>query len=187
MKSPSTRTVVLLIAAMKATAFVPTLSFERKSFDLSMLPPTVQLNTAEPITRTTNNKDSADALLSTSIHSIPSIISTHAKEWLLPQPAFAADIAPPSNDEVQTLRSAFAAFYGANRDAQAAEPLLTQSIQAWERQAPDEKAGLYRVRGDCYMVLMKPLVAIQDYTTAINLLQGPGGDKADPSELPSAV
>jgi hypothetical protein len=29
---------------------------------------------------------------------------------------------------------------------------LNQVVDAWERQAPDERAALYRVRGDCYMV-----------------------------------
>lgn len=127
-------------------------------------------------------------------------ITKYAMEWIkentLPQPAFAADdmdvapivaSGPPTNAEIQLLRNAFAAFYGSNRDAQAAEPLLTQSIQAWERQPDDEKAGLYRVRGDCYMVLLRPSDAIQDYTTAITMLQGPGGAKADPTELPASL
>jgi hypothetical protein len=39
-----------------------------------------------------------------------------------------------------------------DRDLPRAEELLNQVIDAWQRQAPDEKAGLYRVRADCYVV-----------------------------------
>jgi hypothetical protein len=67
-------------------------------------------------------------------------------------PALAAESGPPTNDEINILRQAFAAFYGASRDASAAEQLLTTSIEAWQRQPPDEQVGLYRVRADCYMV-----------------------------------
>jgi hypothetical protein len=66
--------------------------------------------------------------------------------------AAAAPPGPPTNQEVSILQEAFAAFYGNERNVEAAEQLLTQSIEAWQRQAPDEQAGLYRVRGDCYMV-----------------------------------
>jgi len=109
---------------------------------------------------------------------------------LLPQPAFAeTDMAPspPTNSEITLLRQAFSTFYGANRDAEAAEPLLTQVIQAWERQSADEKAGLYRVRGDCYAALLQADKAIADYSTAIDLLKSPGGEKADPAELPASL
>ena len=34
--------------------------------------------------------------------------------------------------------------------------------------------------------LLRPEDAIKDYTQAIKLLEGPGGDMADPAELPSA-
>ena len=85
-------------------------------------------------------------------------------------------------------------------------------------QSSDEKAGLYRVRGDCYMVgntleiaasalqlpilifgtdspvpflirkaLVKPIEAEQDYSKAIEFLQGPGGEQADPTELPTSL
>ena len=67
-------------------------------------------------------------------------------------PAFAASADPPTKEEVSILREGFAAFYGANRDAVAAERLLSQTIVSWQRQPPDEQSGLYRVRGDCYMV-----------------------------------
>ena len=92
---------------------------------------------------------------------------------------------PPTKEEIATLRQAFAAFYGTDRNPAAAESLLTQSIEAWKRQPPDEQAGLYRVRGDCYMALLRPNDAIADYSTALKLLQGPGGSNADPAELPS--
>ena len=119
-----------------------------------------------------------------------------AKDWLastsfslLPEPAFAETEPPkpPTNGEVQLLRKAFATFYGASRDAEAAEPLLTEAIQAWERQSADEKAGLYRVRGDCYAALLQVDKAIADYTTAIDLLKSPDGEKADPAELPASL
>ena len=83
-------------------------------------------------------------------------VNRHVMAWLfentMPQPAFAAETSSPSKEEIQLLRNAFAAFYGTNRDPSAAEPLLSQAIQAWERQPNDERAGMYRVRGDCYMV-----------------------------------
>jgi tetratricopeptide (TPR) repeat protein len=85
------------------------------------------------------------------------------------------------------LREALASFYAVDRDVVKAEDLLSQAIEAWQRQAPDERAALYRVRGDCYMALLKPQEAQKDYTMAINLLEGPGGDLADPSELPAAT
>lgn len=58
----------------------------------------------------------------------------------------------PTNEEVVMLRQAFAAFYGVDRNLEQAENLFSQAIQSWQRQAPDERAGLYRVRGDVYMV-----------------------------------
>ena len=33
---------------------------------------------------------------------------------------------------------------------------------------------------------MRPQDANQDYTQAISLIKGPGGEKADPAELPAA-
>ena len=79
------------------------------------------------------------------------------KEWLKPEPAYAADIKsstqtkPPTAEEVDLLRGALGALYGEKNPVKA-EPLLNQAIVAWERQNPDEQAALYRVRGDCYMV-----------------------------------
>ena len=104
--------------------------------------------------------------------------------------AFAAEgeTGPPTNDEIITLQKAFAAFYGAQRDPQTALPLLDESIQNFLRQPPDERAGLYRVRGDCKMSLKNPSEAIEDYTTAIDLLRLPESkNKADPAELPASM
>lgn len=112
-------------------------------------------------------------------------LASGIRDWLV-APAYAADTAaPPSADEVKLLQSAFGAFYGA-RDAVKAEELLTRAISAWERQAPDERAALYRVRGDCYLKLQRAEDAVKDYDTTIRLLEGPGGDKADPDEVPAA-
>ncbi len=73
--------------------------------------------------------------------------------YLLIPPAYATEstIKPPTNAEIKLLREAFAALYG-ERNPEKAEVLLGEAITAWERQPPDEKAALYRVRGDCYMV-----------------------------------
>jgi tetratricopeptide (TPR) repeat protein len=116
------------------------------------------------------------------------VVTAAIHEFLAVPPAFAADIvAPPSPKEVALLQEALATFYGVNRDVVKAEDLLSQAIQAWQKQAPDERAALYRVRGDCYMALLKPQEAQKDYTLAIDILEGPGGDLADPSELPAAT
>mmetsp|Transcript_7180 Transcript_7180/g.10287 ORF Transcript_7180/g.10287 Transcript_7180/m.10287 type:complete len:438 (-) Transcript_7180:7-1320(-) len=108
------------------------------------------------------------------------------KNWLI-EPAYAADasVKPPTDVEIKLLREAFDAFYGQRNPAKA-EELLTKTISAWERQPPDERAALYRVRGDCYMGLMRADEAVKDYNVAIELLEGPGGEKADPSERPEA-
>mmetsp|Transcript_31623 Transcript_31623/g.74425 ORF Transcript_31623/g.74425 Transcript_31623/m.74425 type:complete len:434 (-) Transcript_31623:233-1534(-) len=96
--------------------------------------------------------------------------------------------APPTKNEILTLQKAFAAFYGTQRDPQAALPLLDESVRAFERQPADERAGLYRVRGDCQMALKNPTAAVEDYSTAIELLRLPEAkDKADPAELPASI
>jgi len=131
----------------------------------------------------------------------PTTLSDHVTEWISRQgkmanewigipPAFAAEgeIGPPTKDEIITLQKAFAAFYGAQRDPQAALPLLDESVQNFQRQPPDERAGLYRVRGDCKMALKNPTDAIEDYSTAIELLRLPESkNKADPVELPASI
>lgn len=88
-----------------------------------------------------------------------SVLDDGIKSWIqdniLVPPANAAASAnapPPTKDEIKLLREAFAAFYGVERDSTLAERLLSQAIDAWQRQPPDEQAGLYRVRGDVYMV-----------------------------------
>jgi hypothetical protein len=60
---------------------------------------------------------------------------------------------PPTNEEIKLLREALGAIYG-ERNPEKALVLLTRAIVAWERQPPDERAALYRVRGDCFMVCM---------------------------------
>ena len=96
---------------------------------------------------------------------------------------------PPSQDEIQMLQKAFAAFYGSERDVKLANDLFTQTIDVWERtmQSGDETAGLYRVRGDVNMELFHSMEAESDYGRAIQLLQGPDGPKADPEELPASL
>ena len=80
-------------------------------------------------------------------------INAWMQENVLIPPANAADsAAPPSKAEIKLLREAFAAFYGVERDSPLAEKLLSEAIEAWQRQPADERAGLYRVRGDVYMV-----------------------------------
>lgn len=117
-----------------------------------------------------------------------SIVTSAIQEWLAVPPAFAAETAaPPSQKEIDLLREAMASFYGVDRDLEMSEQLLTEAINAWQRQPPDEKAALYRVRGDCFMAELKPQEAEKDYTTTIDLLEGPGGNLADPSELPTAL
>lgn len=107
-------------------------------------------------------------------------------------PASAAEsnavASPPTKNEILTLQKAFAAFYGTQRDPEAALPLLDESVKAFERQPADERAGLYRVRGDCKMALKDPTAAVEDYSTAIDLLNLPEAkDKADPAELPASI
>jgi len=113
-------------------------------------------------------------------------LSHGIREWLIPS-AYAAEVAPkpPTVDEVKLLRDAFEVLYG-QRDPAKAEDLLNKAIAAWERQPPDERAGLYRVRGDCYTAMLQPENAVSDFGTALSLLTGPGGELADASEMPAA-
>ncbi|KAG7351712.1 tetratricopeptide repeat protein [Nitzschia inconspicua] len=118
--------------------------------------------------------------------------SSISELWIPPanaaETATTAVSAPPTKQEIALLREAFAAFYGTtDRDPSKALDLLSQAIEAWQRQPADELAGLYRVRGDCYMALERPNDAIVDYGQAISLLQQPGvSEAADPVELPAS-
>ncbi|OEU18071.1 hypothetical protein FRACYDRAFT_238504 [Fragilariopsis cylindrus CCMP1102] len=97
---------------------------------------------------------------------------------------------PPTKEEILTLQKAFSAFYGPSRSPSIALPLFDDSIQSFERsnQPADERAGLYRVRGDCKMTLSLSQEAINDYTIAIDLLKLPESiEKADPIELPASL
>jgi len=94
--------------------------------------------------------------------------------------------AQPSADDVALLRKAFAAFYGTDRNLDESEKLLSQAIDIWQSQPPDELAGLYRVRGDCYVLRADASKAASDYGKAIELIEGPGGSAADLAELPAA-
>ena len=63
----------------------------------------------------------------------------------------------PTNQEVLLLQNAFATFYSSDpsiRNIPQAVELLGQCIDIWEttHQGGDEIAGLYRVRGDGFMV-----------------------------------
>ncbi len=116
-----------------------------------------------------------------------SSIARGIREFLIPS-ANAIDTTkpkPPTNDEIKLLREALGAIYG-ERNPEKAVELLTKAITAWERQAPDERAALYRVRGDCYMELLNAESALKDYDITVELLTGPGGNLADPAELPAA-
>ena len=79
--------------------------------------------------------------------------------------------APPTQTDVQLLRQAFAEFYGVNRDLPKSLALLTAAVERWQGQAPDEVAGLYRVRGDCYFALADAKAAAADYDQAVRLIQ----------------
>lgn len=121
------------------------------------------------------------------VHQPESVLLTGMQQWLVASASAAETAAPPSQKEIALLREALATFYGVDRDLQKSEQLLTEAIDAWQRQPPDEKAALYRVRGDCFLAELKPQDAEKDYTTAITLLEGPGGELADKEELPAAL
>jgi len=115
------------------------------------------------------------------------IQSTPASPFLQGASFWLSAATAPSNSEVQLLRQAFGEFYGVNQDLVKSEQLLSKVIEVWERRPADERAGLYRVRGDCYSALGDAPKAIADYDKAVELLRGPGGDLADPEELPASV
>ncbi|GKZ00911.1 hypothetical protein MPSEU_001042600 [Mayamaea pseudoterrestris] len=127
----------------------------------------------------TTFRTSSDMQAATNVHSLHQASSV----WL----AASTPASPPSKDDVILLRQAFAEFYGVDRDLAKSEQLLSDAIGRWQNQPPDELAGLYRVRGDCYMLQADALKAASDYDQAVKLLQEPGGDKADPSELQASL
>ena len=152
-------------------------------------PPTAPVHTENVVAQQAHHQQLVATTMSEHVHNWAAQQGQTIGEFLVP-PAFAAEEAsgPPTKNEIMTLQKAFAAFYGAQRDPQAALPLLDESISAFLRQPADERAGLYRVRGDCKMALKNPTDAIEDYSTAIELLKLPESeDKADPVELPSSM
>lgn len=92
-----------------------------------------------------------------------SLLQTHISNWMSTT-SIESSIAstsnllsadrPPTDEEIKLLQNAFAAFYGAEKDVSRALELLTKTIDIWEstKQGGDEIAGLFRVRGDAYMV-----------------------------------
>lgn len=156
--------------------------------------------TSPPIAEAAVNKLSSsfsrDYTNLTPLGQSPLTMSTHffmAKESSTVAPPAPIDVSPPTQQEISLLREAFATFYGgggtsSSPNPKAALPLLDEVVRAWERQPADERAGLYRVRADCHMALLEAEAAIQDYSSAISLLQdGPGGEMADPAELPASL
>lgn len=117
-----------------------------------------------------------------------------------PATTIVASVPPPSDDDVALLRSAFAEMYrplkSGPQDYEKAYHLLSSAIVRWEAQPDDERAGLYRVRGDCNMIrtgaTSSPIdlanAAISDYSMAVTLLGKPDAQKlADPQEFPSSL
>ena len=146
-------TVTSLIAS--SWAFTPTQfkQINTRRSNLSMmidLPPSSESINPAPKTMI-HTPLSYERTISSSSSNMGSSITQGIQEWLVP-PAYAADKGkPPSDADVKLLRTAFGAFYG-ERDPLKAEGLLSQVIEIWNNQPPDEQAALYRVRGDCYMV-----------------------------------
>jgi hypothetical protein len=138
-----------------ATAFVNIPTFERNAFtSLSMIDLQSDVATTESGTNSIFlNKQNARAATTNEFRTSPSFHLMDGVRDFLIAPANAADSSPkpPTNDEIKLLRTAFGALYG-ERNPEKAEELITKAIAAWERQNPDERAALYRVRGDCYMV-----------------------------------
>jgi len=187
------RVVIVLNIPLVATAF------RASSLPIAKRPSTTHLNlipsppleipklTNEPNFIITSRSYKAAGLSKFDSESNPSKdLVNGIREWLIPSAnAATTAAAPPTAGEVKLLRDAFGALYG-ERNPTKAEELLSQAIKAWERQAPDERAGLYRVRGDCFAGMLKPELAVQDFTTALDLLYGPGGELADQEEIPAA-
>jgi len=180
--------VILLNSPLIATAFQASSHISKRPSKTSHL----NLISSPPleIPKLANEYNNHHHLLLTKTQSESNPISplaTGIREWLIPSANAATTTAapPPTAGEVKLLREAFEALYGA-RNPTKAEALLSQAITAWERQPPDERAGLYRVRGDCFAGMLKPELAVQDFTTALDLLSSPGGNLADAEEVPAA-
>jgi len=184
--------IIVLYVPLSAASFLPSLKIEnsRKGTAAQTI-----ISLFSPV-QSDIPKPSSDRAIVTSYESSghwrsESVSSQHllhgVREWLIPPANAAVSTAsnPPTAEEVKLLRNAFEALYGERNPAKA-EDLLNKAIDAWERQPPDERAGLYRVRGDCYAGMLKPENAISDYGTALSLLAGPGGELADPTEIPAA-
>jgi len=131
----------------------------------------------------TNIDPTTNNIISTTIGSTTTILASSSTSSSPSQPD-----RMPTKDEINQLQQALAAFYGAEKNVDVANDLLGRSIRVWEEthQGGDEIAGLYRVRGDVKMDLIQPKEAEADYAKAIQYLEGPGGDMADPEELPAA-
>lgn len=153
------RVVIVLNIPLVATAF------RASSLPIAKRPSTTHLNlipsppleipklTNEPNFIITSRSYKAAGLSKFDSESNPSKdLVNGIREWLIPSAnAATTAAAPPTAGEVKLLRDAFGALYG-ERNPTKAEELLSQAIKAWERQTPDERAGLYRVRGDCFAV-----------------------------------
>ena len=153
-------------------------------------------------------------LLGNSLHSDFSSVSSTSKVstginawWLASNEAalngattVVAVVPPPSEEDVTLLRSAFAEMYrplkSGSRDYEKAHQLLSSAIERWAEQPDDERAGLYRVRGDCNMIRTGASssnadlanAAYSDYNMAVSFLQKPDARRlADPQEYPASL
>ena len=154
--------VVLLNVPLIVAAFAPSLtinnSYKRASSISNLnLSPSPQVDVSKPYNaqtiitcyKTIQSKPESESVQSQALFQ-------GIREWLIPSANAASTTAtatskPPTAEEVKMLRDAFGALYG-ERNPSKAEALLSQAINAWERQPADERAGLYRVRGDCFAV-----------------------------------
>jgi tetratricopeptide (TPR) repeat protein len=99
---------------------------------------------------------------------------------------------PPSAQDVTLLRQALATFYNGNSidSLRQAEVLFTRVVEKWQAQPADERAGIFRVRGDCYLALTDAERAVADYSRAIQLWVSLSANKdngsIDPVEVSSA-
>jgi hypothetical protein len=94
----------------------------------------------------------------------PSVDSTllESTSNLLSLTSSTTPVRPPTKDEISLLQKAFASFYGTDRNVAEAVDFFTTTISTWEdtRQSGDEIAGLYRVRGDAFMVSCDLVVVV---------------------------